>query len=310
MRKTRHILSLALAVITFTACSQDETDTLPDNKQPLTLTATISGGADTRATVNGTWTDGDEVALWIQDGNGAKGIYHYKVSNTGVMTGNYYWQDETVPLIMRAVYPYRAVGEGKTDLSDILWSVGSNQNENNGYANSDLLCSNQADANNGNVPFISFYHQTAKVMVNVVDNDFMQAIASTPNMTINGVILNGTFTPSTSVGDYYGTWKTDGSETSIIIPRMATATGEYAATFEALVIPQTISGGVRLFEFKVGNGYDSFYYTVPTDGITWNPGYEYVYTITIKAEGLEVTMNEGCMNWTTGNTGSGSVTLP
>ena len=62
-------LALLLAA---TACTQDDISTLPDGGQPLTLTATIAGGADTRATVDGDWTVGDEVALWVQDGNGAE----------------------------------------------------------------------------------------------------------------------------------------------------------------------------------------------------------------------------------------------
>ena len=93
MREMRHILFLALAVFTLAACTQDDISSPSGGVEgaPLTLTATIAGGVDTRATVDGDWEIGDEVALWVQ----TKGVFHYEVTDDtyGTMTGDYYWQD-------------------------------------------------------------------------------------------------------------------------------------------------------------------------------------------------------------------------
>ena len=77
-------------------------------------------------------------------------------------------------------------------------------------------------------------------------------------------------------------------------------------SFGALVIPQTISEGQLLFSFTVDE--QTYTYTVPTDGITWNAGTEYTYNVTI---GYEFKVEaEQSTNWNKGNDGEGSVALP
>ena len=51
-------------------------------------------------------------------------------------------------------------------------------------------------------------------------------------------------------------------------------------SFGVLVIPQTIAEGETLFTFTVNE--QTYTYTVPTDGITWNAGTEYTYNVTLK----------------------------
>lgn len=50
-------------------------------------------------------------------------------------------------------------------------------------------------------------------------------------------------------------------------------------SFGALVIPQTISEGNTLFSFTVDE--QTYYYEVPSAGITWSAGTEYTYNVTI-----------------------------
>lgn len=288
MQRMKHTLALASAAIAIAACSEygPQGDAMPESGLPLTVTATIAGGPITRATVDGTWEDGDEAALWVQDD--AEGIYRYKVSEDGIMTGNYLWPNKNVPLNIQAVYPYRAVSEGGKNLKDISWSVEQAQNEGNGYENSDLLCSEQLNSiYGGYTPFMNFYHQTAKVVVNVEDNDFLQNLGSNPDMTIKGVVTQGTFNPPISSNDdgiWTGEW-TPGSESKDITPHVAAPATGYAATFEALVIPQPLASGKELFTFTVAGGggnYGPFRYTLE-DNAEWKAGYEYVYDITITA---------------------------
>ena len=69
-------------------------------------------------------------------------------------------------------------------------------------------------------------------------------------------------------------------------------------SFGALVIPQTISEGNTLFSFTVDE--QTYYYEVPSDGITWSAGTEYTYNVTIIGE-AEVVVN----SVTQGNWGDG-----
>ena len=54
MSKMKHTLCYMAALVGFAACTQDElTGDTGKGQYPLTLTATVAGGADTRATVEG-----------------------------------------------------------------------------------------------------------------------------------------------------------------------------------------------------------------------------------------------------------------
>ena len=53
-------------------------------------------------------------------------------------------------------------------------------------------------------------------------------------------------------------------------------------SFGALVIPQTIDEGQALFTFTVDE--QTYYYKVPSGGITWSAGTEYTYNVTIKSD--------------------------
>ena len=57
MSDMKHTLFLCVAALMLAACTRDEMDTLPDGARPLTLTATLAGNADTRATVDGIGTE-------------------------------------------------------------------------------------------------------------------------------------------------------------------------------------------------------------------------------------------------------------
>ena len=76
-------------------------------------------------------------------------------------------------------------------------------------------------------------------------------------------------------------------------------------SFGALVIPQTISEGQTLFTFTVDG--QTYTYTVPAGGITWEGGKEYTYNVTI---GYEFKVDaEQSTDRNEGNSGSGSVVL-
>ena len=297
------LFALAALALSITACLQDELADdirLPEGKYPLVIrSAALQTGISTSATVDGTWSTGERVALKV-DGDDA--TYTYTVENSqGAMSGNYYWQT-TAPITVQGFYPYEAAAAAE-------WEVHSSQDIEENYYGSDLLVSpkEQITWEGKDNASLDFCHQTAKVVMNIVNDEFVASIGNAFDVTINGVVLSGTFNPPASGS--YGTWNTDGRQASAITPHTAATTDGYAATFEALVIPQTISNGTDLFIFNV-DGYDPFIY-VPGGDIEWKPGYEYTYTVTIAATGLSVSVAESSIGWNTaGNTGTGSVIMP
>ena len=304
-------LALLLAAA---ACTQDDAGTLPDGTQPLTLTAAIEGSADTRATVDNRWNGNETIALQVTDGDGTE-WYDYTVDDKGNLSGEYYWTKPS-PITVQGLYPNIMV-----ESNDWTWSVGEDQSTNEVYQSSDLLCSDRQTVSFGDTPELTFYHQTAKVVVNIKQEGLPTSIGATAgdiSLTIGEgdiLVLDGTFTLPTAAGSdsrWLGTWTLGNTKGSITPHLAATPEPGCFATYEALVIPQDVSADTKLLTFtatKNGINYGPFYYTLK-DNVTWNSGYVYTYDITIFHYGLEVSVDIDGMTWGDGADGEGSVELP
>lgn len=142
--------------------------------------------------------------------------------------------------------------------------------------------------------------------------------SSVTGLTIGGVATQGTYAaPTTFVDDddsHYGTWSVSGQKIEDITPRNANdkdgqTDSKVLATYEAIVIPQTVSNGTKLFTITAEGYRQLCLYNHCREGMA--PGKEYTYTITIKGDKLEVSVSDGNINWDTdGATGSGEVELP
>lgn len=286
MSDMKHTLFLCVAALMLAACTRDEMDTLPDGARPLTLTATLAGNADTRATVDGNWNGGEKVALQVDQSN----YYDYTViDQDGRMTGNYYWQDNVQSISIQGFCPSDKIRD------NLVCSVETDQSIEEDYHNSDLLCSalrqNVSKDNSSDIS-LSFYHQTAKIIVNVTNGGYLSGVANSDvSMTINDLYTSATFArPIAQTGSIgAGKWSNHSNPQAITPHKAATTSGNYAATFEALVIPQTVSAGTTLFQFNVGD-VGPFNYNV-TSPITWQTGMKYTYNVTLKAEDQTVTVS-------------------
>lgn len=293
MSKMKHTLCYMAALVGFAACTQDElTGDTGKDLYPLTLTATVAGGADTRATVEGTWDGSEEIALKV---DGDDDTYTYTVEDTnGNMSGDYYWKS-TDDITVQGFYPFEAATATE-------WKVETQQDIKENYQGSDLLVSQkeQITWEGKDNASLSFYHQTAKVVVNVTNNGYLSGGTNdNVSMTINDLSTSASFTsPTTQTGTIWaGTWSNHSNQKDIT-PHKAKTTSGYAATFEALVIPQTISEGQTLFSFMVDG--QTYTYTVPTGGITWETGKEYTYNMTLTMNGtVTVDITTGLPDWGT-----------
>ena len=288
MSKMKLTLGYMAALLLFTACTQDETGTLPDGTQPLKLTAAIGGEVATRTTADGTWEEEDAITLSI-DAN----TYTYQYEGTDwTSSAPYFWQAEDDAIFVSA-YSFSGEATG-------AYAVQADQSTDEGYLSGDLLYAPAVEVTYGEEAELTFYHQTAKVVVNLKKEGIM---AENPahGVAIQGV-LSGTFTAPTGE-ETYGTWTTNLTESSSITPQAITPTDEYAASYQALLIPQTIDDAF----ISITIGGETYHYT-PEPQTTLQPGHVYTYNITVFSYGLEVQVTES-IDWNTTNTGNGNLTL-
>lgn len=276
----------------------------------------------TRVTVDNEWAGSEEVSVQVYD-NYTSGepqwsnvwAQQYKVAKDGTMTRksgyDVYWQTSGEQKAIRAWFVPGRQGQSPPSLHIV-----NDDQSNLGYANSDYLyagcISGFAEGKDG--INLTFYHQVAKLSIRIVRGEDTPAGFSVSDLKINSVATQGAFTaPTTSVDDdsRYGTWSNT-TRVENITPRKASSDSEDSnvlAAYEAIVIPQTVSNGTKLFTITA-EGYSDFTYTTTAEK-EWKPGREYTYTITVKGDRLKVSVPDENIGWDTdGATSSGEVELP
>lgn len=311
---------MAVFACLMTASCSDVTDdgiTLPDGKYPMTFTASVDGlsapDPATRATTDNTWTGGETVA--IQTGSEVK---QYTAASGGRLTvaggaDPFYWQSNSETKTVTAWY--YGTGYDATPPDGTTWAVQSDQskteadNTAGNYRRSDFLYAPATDIpfSGRNSASLSFYHQTARVVVNIVNAEAATDASAIRSVTIGhagNLALSGSYTPPTGAGVTAGTWNTNsGSPTmGTITPRKLTAPGTLTgggtalASYAALVIPQQMKGK-KFIAVTLANG-NTYYYTPTHNGdADLQSGRQHTYDITVKHGYLEVSANTGGSAW-------------
>ena len=247
------LLSAGLA-----SCSQDDMPQkggtpLPEGEYPLTLTASVDG-MNTRATGKDAWVDGDMIGVRIgtDDATGC-----YELNSDGSMKNvitPVYWQN-TASSTVTAWYPYE--GKKSVDISD----------QSKGFVNIDFLTATTPEQNYQSSVSLKFEHQMAKVSYTlkkgdgITDEDLRGAV----------VQIAGYTKASFSEGELTGT--VDGWITPT------------ATDCEALLVPQDMTNSQFI---KVSINDNDFIYTPGEGAANLQSGTHYIYTITVKKDGIEV----------------------
>ena len=312
----KHIPWMLLAVLAFaTACTQDElTDTPSSTSQTLEIaSATIARAEGDEATttnagtgtVDGNWVEGDEITVWFNDFNYTTATYEYR---NGDFTSDNPIDCNGQTARAQAWTNYGVTIDQYFHHAPTGWTVQKDQSG-EGYRHSDFLyATSQGNVGAGTPVNFTFYHQTAKIVVHVRNSGIVAGKTGlcmkvgNDNIYIDGKLsgpVNGVYT--WTPGD------TQGTITPYNLGSQSMSDGNTSlVSFGALVIPQTINEGNTLFSFTVDE--QTYYYEVPSGGITWECGKEYTYNVTI---GYEFKVDaEQSTNWNEGNGGSGSVALP
>lgn len=333
----RHKFALWLVVaLALASCSQEEfADSgqgtlLPYGKYPLELTAAIGEAVATPAThgttVHGTWPDygfrsllniASSIEYPEEDEIDWNNLYkyqqlEYEIDADGTVVldpyGNdpIYWR-RSDEIIYIYAYPWN------TPPNEILsFSVREDQSEEDDLTYSDYLFAYAALTFRGDHT-LTFRHLTSKVTINLKPSDYL--LAQNPDDV--EVKLTGENGGKWYIkGNFKGTnpkeialFEAEGLEQSEIIPyRNPNTTEDMYATYEAVVIPQTITGTGKTIEIKVGE--TTYSYKVECSKGQYTSGEEWIYNITVNAKGLDVTVEEGNIGWDKGDTGNGNVALP
>lgn len=292
MDKSSLFSSIGIAVICclfFSSCSKEveiEGD-LPDGKYPMSFATSVKELRVTRsATVDGTWQKGDRIAVKV-DGDANVKTYTPSTNTTSATltsTDPFYWKKSDETKLVSAWY----YGDNtfRDEIQD-TWSVQSDQSANDGYQKSDFLYAPSKE-----IPFagraaasLAFYHQTARVVINIENADAATDANTIQSITIgntDNLALSGAYTEPAGVNTT-GTWDVSSGIPGTITPKEITPTGSYLKSYTALVIPQAMSekANKKFIAVALTDG-NTYYYTPVNQDADLVSGQQYTFNITVK----------------------------
>lgn len=263
----------------------------------LRLTAGIE--AMTRATAdNNAWTGGEQIAVESTSSTGGiqPEVKIYTAAADGTLTTDipFGWTRDDERKRLRAWYcadGSSAAGGANAAAAPDKWAVKADQ-RGEGYAQSDLLFAateaSYSDHVADPVP-MKFYHQTSKVVVNIVESEYATSAERISSVRIGGdLLLEADYVAPDAGRAMMGDWGSDGTRGAVVSRQLSAPSDpeQYVATYEALVIPQETAGQCLLtVETDLGT---TLHYNAPADAQPLVPGKVSTYDVTVNVEGLEV----------------------
>lgn len=295
MKKNYRFCTIFLSVIALAACTNDDLQENPpvDGPIPLNVTADISAVATRVQDNNGSasFTVSDKIHVVAEN----QGQYDYflQSDNTWKAWSDPYYFQNTAPVDFRAWYAPNGAIELSADNAIPIDT--KQQTITNNWNKWDILATPKVTASVSS-PSINFTGDKAfqHVMCQVAFT--FQAgldagipyLASLSDYTLKDVITDATFnqrsctlTPGSTTGDITGSAQNPGN------------TITYTTT-PFIVVPQEPASS-RSLEVKYNTNTYKANLTIPTGG--WKPNHSYIYTITIRNTGLEIS-NASIAGWT------------
>lgn len=279
------------AVLCLASCSPEQTDdtSLAEGKYPMTFTTPIEGLTITRGqSSEGMWWKSENIAVKI-DGT----IKKYTSSNSGksavfTSTEPFYWQQKNETKEVCAWY----YGTGYNAELQSTWAVKSDQSMTatdkfgTGYNKSDFLYAPPQSISFNGSKNLSFYHQTAHVIIHILYTEAGESIGPT-SIAIgseNNIALSGKYTPPVALSTV-GTWDVNNATMGTINPYgFYDPSGNYFCSYHALVIPQDMSNK-KFISVTMADGY-TYYYIPKENEVKLESGKEYIFKVTVKEGGL------------------------
>ena len=317
----------AAAALMLAACSNDEN--LDNPNAPVELRLTSSLEVQTRAAVYTQGTilaEGEQVYAWVDDAGNSNPEYQAR-ELTATAGGGFTYTPMYFPQTNNGVSIYAMHGQFSPSFSEgnafpgtdgVAFTVTADQSGmGTAYTNSDLLyAARQGVARTKDQVQLTFYHMLSKMEIAIVRGAGAPKLDADKAVTITDVVTDGTFKPTKEADMTDQTARqamiTAGSTQKSMLVSQRTCTGFGAADVdynEAIIVPQDMAG--KKIEFKLADG-GTLSYTIPafteTPGkAVFESGKRYIYHITLKLTGLEVTAQ--IEDWTDGGTSTGTAEM-
>ena len=256
------VVMLICGVLASCSSEDESTTPLPDGKYPLQLTAEVAQ-PQTRAGGKDAWTGGEEIRVSLEGMFGSKTYVMDASGNASPKDADnaFYWKNTDEA----RVSAWTPDIESETDISD----------QSGGYAAFDVLYASAIGRYDQAIN-LRFIHRMAKIEVILKAGEgITEEELEGATVTIFGDPLTHSTAGLVSPGD-----QSDGE----IKPYYDAATKKY----EALVPPQNMTGKPLI---RISIGSNDFTYTPETEAagkFDFFGGKRYAYTITVKANGIDV----------------------
>lgn len=292
--KLKTLSGLVLAFGLFTGCNNSQEvleGTEQENPQAIALSSSIDMGVKPLSSnlsrlQNTQIETGRNLSLFITEtANVSETLYNNVIikadGNGGFTHQSMFYPMSGKNIDIYAVHPYSSSADLNTEL---IFSVAPDQTTNLGYLQSDLLYASKANVSRTKSSILlNFSHKLSKLEFTVLEGD--EADLTDLNK-IN--ILN--IKPSTSLNMISGVLgNASGSAVNIAakgVHGTANADETEVSGIEAIIVPQSIAAGVKLFEITIG---DVKYYYTTTEEVTFLEGKKYNLKLTIRQTGIELT---------------------
>ena len=304
----KNIFFAAAAAMALTACSSDDEQSFvsqfpEDGVMRFTTNLVDPAAALTRASITGNDLNQQGEKFQVKVVNNASATYSYfsNVQYNGsewVPAPRMLWQNNTQAITVTAAYKQ---GKDFTDnefVGGANLTVAADQSSQANLNAQDLLTmptktisnpSTETTLLQGGKLVINFYHALSKldVTLELKDEFFLNSLntANISDVKISGTNLGYNFQPMTTANENYGTVTAAATPVAadILANQCAFTAATDAdmhshATYEAIVVPQTIAAGQLTVSFKIGTR--SFSWT-NIEAITLEQGKHYTLPLTV-----------------------------
>lgn len=314
-----HILFSISIILSMTACDSDISDTInPQEQNTILLSPYINEGVTTRMTgtafenndaigvyavahLNNNQTEGD-----IKDSYAPNIKHVYDGSVWSIPQNAYFpWAGSQNKIVLYAYYPYNIAATAVNSKS-YPFTVESDQSTKSAFMLSDFLwAKSDATAPTSSKIPLSFTHQMSKIIINIKsERDFTDEEVKNFQTNLLNTYLDGTINLSTGEASILS----ETQKKTLKPYKRINATTGYAATLEAIVLPQTITALTELFSISLTDGVTPYIYR-PTDDLIFSSHKQYTFNITISRTGISVTTNE-ITDWITTPDVEGNINKP
>lgn len=322
-KKMKHILFMMMSMALATSCSQDALDegqdnSLPEGKYPLVLTAAgleVMATPATRGTGDGDWTDvkGKDIPLMDDSNSDNPEVKLYRLmvddldNKTARLTSDapFYWKSTTEMKAIEAWYSPKEDEEfekykSKRPAKGALWKTATVQTAETMKEDDFLYVKDYMDFEDRESQTLQFQHLLAKVMVNLVESDYLKS-AGKVSVTLTNCLYEGNFDFDEERNmRIKEALMTDDNLADITLCELDTPADGAFATHEGILIPQSVEQNTNLYIQVTVDDNATYHWRMQLSGseIAMKGGYQYTFNITVSAQGMAVGLNINA--WTTG----------